>query len=144
MIFRWLMAGIFLMGGTFWDIREKKIPVAWMISGLLAACGCMIYECVSHTVAIRECLWACLPGTLFLLIFAVSHEQMGSGDGLALLVLGGLLGAKRVWLIWLLSLGGVFLFGVMLLIRKKGNGKTKIAFFPFLLLGYLIVAGGVG
>lgn len=144
MIFRWLMAGIFLMAGTFWDIREKKIPVAWMISGLLAACGCMVYECVSHTVAIRECLWACLPGALFLLVFVVFHEQMGSGDGLALLVLGGLLGAKRVWLIWLLSLGGVFLFGVMLLIRKKGNGKTKIAYFPFLLLGYLIVAGGVG
>ena len=144
MIFRWLMAGIFLMGGTFWDIREKKIPVVWMILGLLPAGGCMIYECVSDTVAMRECLWACLPGAIFLLGFAVFHEQMGSGDGLALLVLGGLLGTKRVWLIWLLSLGGVFLFGVMLLIRKKGNGKTKIAFFPFLLLGYLIAAGGVG
>ena len=144
MILRWLVAGIFLTVGTFGDIREKKIPVAWMIPGLLAAWGCIIYECVSDTVSIRECLWACLPGALFLLIFAVSHEQMGSGDGLALLVLGGLLGAKRVWLIWLLSLGGVFLFGVMLLIRKKGNGKTKIAYFPFLLLGYLIVAGGVG
>lgn len=132
------------MGGTFWDIREKKIPGVWLGIGLMLGLACMIYECVTGQTGVAESLSACLPGALFLLISAVTHEQMGSGDGMALLVLGGLLEAKRVWLIWLISLGGVFLYGMMLLILKKGTGKTQIAFFPFLLLGYLVVAGGGG
>ncbi len=144
MIFRWIVASIFLVGGTFWDIREKRIPQIWVRMGLLFGLSGMIYGCVTGQTGVMEILSACLPGALFLLISAVTHEQMGSGDGLALLALGGLLGAERVWLIWLISLGGVFLFGMMLLILKKGTGKTQIAFFPFLLLGYLAVAGGVG
>lgn len=144
MIFRWITAGIFLAGGALWDIREKRIPQVWMWPGLLVGLSCMIYGCVTGQSGGMEILAACLPGALFLLISAVTHEQMGSGDGLALLVLGGLLGAKRVWLIWLISLGGVFLFGMMRLILKKGTGKTQIAFLPFLLLSYLVVAGGVG
>ncbi len=144
MIFRGITAGIFLTVGAFWDIREKRISQVWMRLGLLVGLGCMIYGCVTGQRGVMEILTACLPGALFLLISAVTHEQMGSGDGLALLVLGGLLGAKRVWFIWMISLGGVFLFGMMLLILKKGTGKTRIAFFPFLLLGYLVIAGGVG
>lgn len=144
MIFRWITTGIFLTVGTFWDIREKKIPGVWIGLGLLLGMVCMLYQCLTGRIEIQDCFTACLPGALFLLICAVTREQMGSGDGFALLVLGGLLGAKRVWLIWLVSLGSVFLFGIMILILKRGTGKTQIAYFPFLLLGYLAVAGGVG
>ena len=144
MIIRWIIAGAFLTGGTYWDLREKRIPGIWMGLGMILGLGGMIHGCLAKQMGIGNSLTACLPGVLFLLISAVTTEQMGSGDGLALLVLGGLLGAKRVWLIWLVSLGIVFLFGMMILILKKGTGKTQIAFFPFLLVSYLLVAGGMG
>lgn len=143
MIFKWISAGIFLVVGTYWDIREKRIPGVWIGLGLLLGLICMLYGYATGQGGAAESLSACLPGVLFLLIYAVTHEQMGSGDGMALLILAGFLGV-RVWLIWLISLGGVFLFGVLLLVLKKGNGRTQIAYFPFLLMGYLLVAGGMG
>lgn len=142
MICRWIGAGIFLAAGTFWDIKEKRIPVVWILLGVLVGVVCMLYEGVAGEGNAGAYLSACLPGALFLLISMVTHEQMGIGDGITLLILGGILGAKRVWLIWLFGMGGVFLFGIFLLISRKGTGKTRIAFLPFLLVGFFLVAGG--
>lgn len=73
----------------------------------------------------------------------ISPAGMGDGDARLVLSLGMLLGWHSYRLSYLGLLVGFLLgsvFGVLLILIKRGNRKTQIAFGPYLVAGALIVA----
>jgi leader peptidase (prepilin peptidase) / N-methyltransferase len=73
----------------------------------------------------------------------ISPAGMGDGDARLVLSLGMLLGWHSYRLSYLGLLVGFLLgsvFGVMLIVIKRGNRKTQIAFGPYLVAGALLVA----
>ncbi len=73
----------------------------------------------------------------------ISPAGMGDGDARLVLSLGMLLGWHSYRLSYLGLLLGFILgsvFGVMLIVIKRGGRKTQIAFGPYLVAGALIVA----
>lgn len=77
---------------------------------------------------------AVLPG-LFLLILAwFTKESIGYGDGISVLLLGGMVGLRNC--IWVLGISLLLLslVGLVLLVIKRVDRKTKIPYLPFLLV----------
>ncbi len=73
----------------------------------------------------------------------ISPAGMGDGDARLVLSLGMLLGWHSYRLSYLGLLSGFILgsvFGVMLIVIKRGGRKTQIAFGPYLVAGALLVA----
>jgi leader peptidase (prepilin peptidase) / N-methyltransferase len=73
----------------------------------------------------------------------ISPSGMGDGDARLVLSLGMLLGWHSYRLSYLGLLMGFLLgsiFGVLLIVIKRGNRKTQIAFGPYLVAGALVVA----
>lgn len=138
----WIIAGVFLGIGAVWDIKKLALPRVWLSGGMVVSFCLALYGYFTGKGSIVEGLVACLPGIISLFVSLLTREQIGYGDGAVLVILGGLLGSNVTWMIWLTGLGMVFVVGILLLVTGKGNGKTKIPFLPFLLLGYLLAAGG--
>lgn len=138
----WIIAGVFLGIGAVWDIKKLALPRVWLSGGMVVSFCLALYGYFTGKDSIVEGLVACLPGIISLFVSLLTREQIGYGDGAVLVILGGLLGSNVTWMIWLTGLGMVFVVGILLLVTGKGNGKTKIPFLPFLLLGYLLAAGG--
>ena len=68
----------------------------------------------------------------------LSKEQIGYGDGLVLIAAGALLGVRMNLFMFLFGLFFAALKGIWLMMTKKANRKTKMAFVPFLLPGLML------
>ena len=127
-----LWPGIFLGASACIDKRRMEIPV-WIpavgfFTGLLWQIG---------KGNLLNSLWGILPGVLFLLLSKWGKEAVGAGDGLMLIALG-------IWeelpLLCGQLLGAFFLaalWGILMMILRKGRLKKRYPFLPFLFLGYV-------
>ena len=77
-------------------------------------------------------------GGLVILFSFFTKEQIGYGDGFVLLTTGALLGFRVNLYMFLFGLFFASLKGIWLLMTKKANRKTKMAFVPFLLPGLML------
>ncbi len=76
---------------------------------------------------------AALPG-LFLLVLAwLTKESIGYGDGISVILLGGMVGLRNCIWVLCISLLLLSLAGLVLLVIKRVDRKTKIPYLPFLL-----------
>ncbi len=80
-----------------------------------------------------------VPSILFALNLLTKGKGMGLGDVKLALPIGLSLGPKLVipWLMLSFVVGGVF--GAFLLLSKNAKLKDKVAFGPFLIIGYLLI-----
>lgn len=83
------------------------------------------------------------PGCVLLLAGAVSKEQIGYGDGLAVLALGALEGG--VFTLYAMTTG-FWLAAVCILagrLRRKGGEEAvlRVPYLPFLLIGMVVMTG---
>lgn len=131
-----VVAFLFLIIGSILDIKNKKLPLLYLllfgIAGILALCMGMPME---PAIIFR----ALLPGLFLLVVGAVTREGIGYGDGVVVLIMGLLLGAK---LCAGAVLAGLFLSALcscLLLILKRVNGKSRIPYIPFLAAGLGVV-----
>lgn len=116
-----------------WSDRKKKrihlIPVA--IFGLAGICLCAF----QGPKDIAYAFFGMVPGAMVLLLAYASGEKIGYGDGFVLMATGVLLGFRMNLLMMLFGVFLASLSGIWILIRKKGNRKTKIPFVPYLIPG---------
>ena len=110
------------------DIRRKEISVYKVI---FSAGLSILNRIFSGQFLWHESMWGVIQGLLILLAFC-TRENIGYGDGAAIMVLGLWTGGWfTLAVLWVgIMMAGVF--GVFCLIRKK---KEPIPFIPFLLLG---------
>ena len=113
------------------DIREKKISLNKLLP--FAVSGLFYRLSVSFGFEKNgEIIMCLIPGGILILLAILTHEAIGFGDGVVVLILGlwtgGLLTVKAVSI-------GIMLSGIcgcVLLVMKK---KEPIPFIPFLLMG---------
>lgn len=127
---------IFLGANALIDIRKKRISLATLILICLYA----LILLVLHHEDFPDHILGMAMFLIMLLMSLCSGGAVGMGDALVLLPLGLLLNTAS----YVVTLGLGFMlasaWSLWLLVVRKKNRHTEIAFVPFLLLGYL---GGV-
>ncbi|MDO4302965.1 MAG: hypothetical protein Q4D94_03530 [Bacillota bacterium] len=111
------------------DIREKRISVGKLAAGMMSA---LIYRIIEGRINAALMVSALVPGVVLLLLAAVFRESIGSGDGLAVMVLG--MWTNGLWALLVVCVA-IILTGVFAVIYLLGKKRETIPFVPFLLLG---------
>lgn len=136
--------GILLVIGSVYDWKYCSLPIWILVAGGIGGVTGVLYTLLCEKGNILEVGMAFLPGIGAVLLAYVTHEQIGYGDGLILLCLGGCLRLKQTIIVMMVALAGVCIVSVILLICKKACRSSRIPFIPFLALGYLpVVLGGI-
>ena len=149
-IFAWGLAGFLLIPGSCQDVRRQSVSGNLLkISGTLTFCLCLIRivknvykeadSAAAWANALADPAFGLIPGICLLIVSFFRKDSIGKGDGIAVLILGLLLGAERVCLLVFLSLFSASLWSIILLGRKKAAFDTRIPFFPFLAFGTVLV-----
>lgn len=135
-VFRYGLTGIFLLIGTWQDMRTRKIGMQWII--LFGTAG-MIMNIVFHS---PWHIWfsGIMPGIVILIFGKLTGEQIGYGDGLIVIVTGLFLSGRENVSLFLI---GLFLCAVsttVLFFTGKITRRTTLPFVPFLAVAFLIQA----
>ena len=120
---------VFLGLAAYFDCRWKKIPWSVLGMGVIFMVICNILQWEKFQLGF---FLAVIPGLFLLLLAWFTKESIGYGDGISVLLLGGMTGLKNC--IWVLCISLLFLslVGMVLLVVKRVNRKTKIPYLPFL------------
>lgn len=110
------------------DIKKKEISLCTLI---ISGCVAVLYLAAGELLTLEQIVASILPGVVLLVMAFFSRENIGYGDGVAVLVLGLWTGG----IFCMLTVGiGIFLAGfyaIFVLIFKKS--QKQIPFVPFLL-----------
>lgn len=125
---------ILLLFAAFKDIKSKEISAVTIIAcGLLSALVLGIRLFLKEDIS--AFVLALLPGVIMLIISVVTRGGVGLGDGLLLASIGPVFGFDHVVLGICAALGLTSIVSIALLLLKKGNGKTRLPFVPFIAVG---------
>ena len=134
-VFRLGMVMFLLVYESVIDIKKKEIS---LLISLITAAFAIVLLIFSKDLKITSALVGLLEGLLLIGISYVTKGQIGSGDGIILSVTGLLLGWKDNLTMFIFSCLICALASVCLLIIKRADKKTKIAFVPFMVPGFLL------
>lgn len=118
---------------SFFDIREKKIPIFPMILFVGIHIAFFIYQ---NCFPIKSLLAALSLGAGFCLFSKVSKGALGIGDGMLAAVCGISLGFYKTLALFFYGFLLTGLTGFLLLIGKRVSRKAEMPMVPFLYLAY--------
>ena len=72
----------------------------------------------------------------------ISREQIGRGDGIVIAVIGLVLGFRRCLAVVSVASLVMCAAAIVVLLFKKGNRRTQLAFLPALFVGYVLCGAG--
>ncbi len=133
-MWRYVITGIFLLLCTWQDMKRRKIPV--VLAAVYGLAGMLVDIVWGYPLLL--CIKGILPGMGLLLLGKATGEQVGYGDGIALLAMGLFLTGEEIMGI---LLTGIFLCAaaaVALSFAGKIKRKTRLPFLPFLAGGFAI------
>lgn len=142
MRFRSIYIAVILLIGSIYDRKYYSLPVWLLLLGLLGGAGAAVYSMFWEDASIIRVGMAFLPGVISLFLSYISREQIGYGDGLMLIALGGCIGLQQAIMVVGIALAASFVVSVALVMLRKAGRTHKLPFVPFLLLGYLMLWGG--
>lgn len=125
---------LYLLCAAAQDIRTKQVSVKW--AKVIGVVG-IVYWMVFRQTGFLEWFLGVIPGLGMLFLGAVSRESVGYGDGIIACICGlflGFWGCMQVLVFGLFLSGPVSLF---LIASGRAKRRTRIAFIPFFMLGYL-------
>lgn len=128
----------YLLIATYTDIKTRLISFKLSIMVIFI---CLVINIILLNFDIKSILlwilYSCIVGLSLIILAFISKENIGYGDGIAVLVIGMGNGIKCSFL----SCGFAFILAAIfasLLLIKKRNTKTTIPFLPFLSTGYTL------
>ena len=138
------VAGVFetvflgVLGILAWqDRKEMSVSKKFLfLAGIFAVLGRSLV--VNREIALQEWGLSILPGLLLLGIGWLSRWQIGSGDGVVILVMGLWLGCRKTFIILLLGMFLCSIFCGALVVFRKAGRKTEVPFVPFLWIACLM------
>ena len=72
-----------------------------------------------------------------------SREQIGRGDGMVIAMLGFVMGVRKCLAVVGMASVLMCMAAIVVLVMKKGNRRTRLAFLPALFAGYVLcIVGG--
>lgn len=135
---------LWLLGLSGYDIRYRRVPVWMVLLGGTAAAGSGIFQCICLGSSSADFFTGMIPGAVLLLL-ALTTRKAGWADGVVLMLLGCVLGFRQCILTVTCSLILISAVSVVLLILKKADKGTAVAYVPFLTIGFVlceIIQGG--
>ena len=136
-----IILAVYLIVLCIFDCRECKIPVCGVVLGMVLSGLWVLGECFACPDRVQwtllNALLGCIPGVIMLLVGWLS-KKVGCGDGMILVSVGMVIGYRSCFVLLCASLLLMSLFCIGLLILKKGNRNTRIAYLPFLGVVYLV------
>lgn len=142
MIVGWIFSLVVLIIGSAYDIKSYSLPMGLVLVGLSGGLIGWIYAICVGAYSWWEVLFSLLPGGMFIGLAFLTGEEIGYGDGMLLLMLGGCVGGEATMSIGMSGLVVSFLMSVLLLVWRKADKRTRIPFVPCLLAGCLLIAAG--
>lgn len=130
---QWIKNGLLLLllgVGSVFDVKSKKLP------GIVLAAGAIIGILCSDLWPYKNVglvFLSLLPGIGLIVLARLTHENIGYGDGIVVLLLGIWKGFLNSLSVLVAALFLLSLWGILLLLSGKGHRKTRIPFVPFLL-----------
>lgn len=125
---------LFLGIGTYFDIRNKELPVLYFLCfGIVA----IVWMGLSSVENIGNALMGAFVGGFFLMLGWLTRESIGYGDGIGLIILGVFEGWKGMIPV---VVGAFLLSSVYGIWRMSGCGDSRfeeIPFYPFLLIAFI-------
>ena len=125
---------VIMLGIAYQDFKNKEISSV----GIILCAGLSVVSVVCRLCLGESFTWpliALLPGIGFSLLALVTRGSVGIGDGLLLMGIGPAFGIEHTILGVFVALGLTSVTSIILLVSKKGNGKSRLPFVPFLTLG---------
>lgn len=126
------------------DIKKKSVPL-WLLGvGAVETAVILLADGLSGGIDGWMLCRSLIPGTVFLATAAATGKA-GYGDGIVLIMLGLMSGAKVCLLVMTAGLFLLAIFSGVLLALRKVQRTSRIPFLPFLAVGWTIaVCGKVG
>ena len=128
---------LWLLGLSVYDIRYRRVPVWMVLLGGMAAAGSVLFQCVCLERSPANFLTGMIPG-IILLLLALGTQKAGWADGVVLMFLGSVLGLRQCVLTVMFSLILISVVSAALLILKKADQGTAVAYIPFLTIGFVL------
>lgn len=135
-----IVAILFLSVGTFFDLKYRRIPI-WLLAA--AAAGIGLFRSGGAEDGIFNIIGGIFVGILFLTVSKVTQESLGYADSFTILCMGIFLGFRDLMAVLAITFFLLLWISVIILARRKMSKKSKIPFFPFFTVSYLIwIMGG--
>ncbi len=133
-----LIVFVYLLIATYTDIKTRLISFKLSITVIFI---CLIINIVLLNFEMKSILlwilYSCIIGVSLIVLAFLSKENIGYGDGIAVLVIGIGKGIKCSFLSCIFAFILAAIFALFILIKKR-NTKTTIPFVPFLSIGYTL------
>lgn len=141
MIYRVLSVtvGVLLLAAGITDIRKRQISRRFLMLLMLVCIAAVLFR---GSFAIMDAAGGIAIGFCVIGISMISREQIGRGDGIVIAMIGLVLGFRRC--LAAVSVASLLMSAaaIVVLLFKKGNRRTQLAFLPALFVGYVLC--GVG
>ena len=133
---------VILAIGSIYDWKYLGLPVWLLLAGIMGGILGALYSLFGEDASVISVGMAFLPGVIALILSYITKEQIGYGDGLILLAMGGCLGMRQAMMIVGIALGASFVVSVALVLLRKAGRNQKLPFVPFLFAGWIMASGG--
>lgn len=141
MIYRVLIVtvGVLLLAAGITDIRKRQISRRFLMLLTLVCIAAVLFR---GSFAIMDAAGGIAIGFCVIGISMISREQIGRGDGIVIAMIGLVLGFRRCLVAVSVASLLMSAAAIVVLLFKKGNRRTQLAFLPALFVGYVLC--GVG
>ncbi|MBO5373514.1 MAG: prepilin peptidase [Lachnospiraceae bacterium] len=123
------------------DIKRKKITVSIT---LFSAILCILLHLLFRNESIYSMLAGMLSGTVIVLLSKLSKGRISMGDGVVLMLTGLYLGFWENLCLMFLAFSLASIWGIYQLLVRHKSKDERMAFVPFLFVGYVLLVLGKG
>ena len=143
-VLRDLFTYTWLVPVAYIDGRAHRIPNQWILYGLTGALLFLLAESLAGGSGWNAMgsggIGALFGGGFFLLISLITNGGIGMGDAKLYMILGLLIGGEYIFSMILITLVLALVYGIVLMIKKKADRKTKIPLGPCTYLAMILLA----
>ena len=129
-----LLAGLSVMALIDW--KKQKI---YLLMVIVIGCVGLGIHIFLMDMTIADIFFGVLLGVIMLLLGYFTEEHIGYGDGFTFIMTGIYLGGRKNLTLLVISSVLAGFYALILLIIRKKNRQDRIAYIPFVLLGYIIL-----
>lgn len=139
-----ILITLLLLVGSIYDCKYYRLPVWLLLLAALTGAVSCLYARFAGRKETMEVVYCILPGMVSLLFSYATGEQLGYGDGILLLAVGGCFGLQKTMWVILIGIFGSFLASIFLILFRRAKKNRRLAFVPFLLCAAVMVMWGDG
>ena len=132
-----VILNVYLFWGALQDIKRKSISATFIKVGIIIGIGNFFWEMYHQSFCGTERMWSMLPGLVFLMITKATKEKIGYGDGIVFLILGSCMDLSDIMSLWQISLLLSMFFSFFMVVIKKWNLHSQVAFVPFIWIAHV-------